>query len=152
MRSDPRETFESRWQLETPHQIIIEEDCLSGNHQLEITLSTSKNKRCSEEAQSHIEWHFNGAVSFVFWTCWQYFSGLANSKISTKKSVLKGARISKPPLSPPPPNITFIDEITFFMHKYIERVVNVERDNNCGYRAISTLLGKGEDNHTFALH
>lgn len=40
----------------------------------------------------------------------------------------------------------------FFMHKYIEQIVNVQGDGNCGYRAVSTLLNKGEDNHTFVHH
>ncbi|XP_050895310.1 uncharacterized protein LOC127101927 [Lathyrus oleraceus] len=47
-----------------------------------------------------------------------------------KKSVVKGAHISKPPLTPPPPKISFIDEMTVFMHKYIEMIVNVEGDGS----------------------
>lgn len=48
----------------------------------------------------------------------------------SQKSVFKGARISKP--SPPPslPKIKFIEEMSFFMYKYIKRIVNVESDNN----------------------
>lgn len=34
------------------------------------------------------------------------------------------------------------------MHKYIEWIVNVKGDSNYGYQAVSTLLGKGEDNYT----
>ncbi|XP_058783672.1 uncharacterized protein LOC131658392 [Vicia villosa] len=39
-----------------------------------------------------------------------------------------------------------------FMHKYIEWVVNVEGDGNCGYRAVSTFLGNEEDSHTLVCH
>lgn len=37
----------------------------------------------------------------------------------SQKSVVKGARISKPPPTPPPQKISFIDEMLVFMHKYI---------------------------------
>ncbi|XP_050896430.1 uncharacterized protein LOC127103201 [Lathyrus oleraceus] len=70
----------------------------------------------------------------------------------SQKNVVKEARISKPPHTPPPPKIPFIDEIPVFMHKYIERIVNVVGDGNCGYRVVSTLLSKGEDNYTRILH
>lgn len=53
---------------------------------------------------------------------------------------------------PPPPKITFIDEMQFFMHKYIKQIVNVEGDDNRSYRAILALLGKGEDRHTLVRH
>lgn len=43
----------------------------------------------------------------------------------SQKSVVKGVHISKPPLTLPPPKISFIDEMHVFMHKYIERIVNV---------------------------
>ncbi|XP_050893614.1 uncharacterized protein LOC127100455 [Lathyrus oleraceus] len=39
---------------------------------------------------------------------------------SKKKSVVKGIRISKPPHTLLPPKIIFIDEMSIFMHKYIE--------------------------------
>ncbi|XP_050917826.1 uncharacterized protein LOC127135052 [Lathyrus oleraceus] len=53
-----------------------------------------------------------------------------------------GARISKPLPTPPPPKTSFIDEMPIFMHKYIEWIVNIEGDDNCGYRVVSALLGK----------
>ncbi|XP_050887186.1 uncharacterized protein LOC127092367 [Lathyrus oleraceus] len=77
---------------------------------------------------------------------------LDSSTPKSQKSVVIGARISKPPLTPPQPKIPFIDEISVFMHKYIEQIVNVVRDVNCRYRAILTLLGKGEDSHTLVFH
>lgn len=39
--------------------------------------------------------------------------------------------------------------MSLFMHKYIEQIVNLKGDSNCSYRAVSGLLGKGGDNHTF---
>ncbi|XP_058782385.1 uncharacterized protein LOC131656794 [Vicia villosa] len=42
------------------------------------------------------------------------------------------------------PKIPFISEMPVFMHKYIDQIVNVVGDGNCGFRAVSALLGKGE--------
>ncbi|XP_058776064.1 uncharacterized protein LOC131650368 [Vicia villosa] len=76
----------------------------------------------------------------------------------------KGARISKPPPTsippkipiveemPIPPKISFIEEMLVFMYKYIERIINIVGDGNCGYLAVSGLLGNGEDSHTLACH
>lgn len=65
-----------------------------------------------------------------------------------QKSVFKGYHISKPP----PQKIPSIDEESTFMHKYIEQIVNVKGVGNCGFRVVSTLLGKGEDDHTLVCH
>lgn len=35
------------------------------------------------------------------------------------------------------------------MHKYLEQIIDVKGDGNCGYLTVLTLLGKGEENHTF---
>ncbi|XP_058772002.1 uncharacterized protein LOC131645808 [Vicia villosa] len=51
---------------------------------------------------------------------------------------------------PIPPKIPFIKEMLIFMHKYIERIVNVAGDGKCGYRAVSGLFGNGKDSHTLA--
>ncbi|XP_050875548.1 OVARIAN TUMOR DOMAIN-containing deubiquitinating enzyme 10-like [Lathyrus oleraceus] len=75
-----------------------------------------------------------------------------SSTPKSQKSVVKGVRISKPPPMPILPKIPFIDEMPVFMHKYIERVVNVVGEGNCSYRAVSALLDKGEDNHTHVRH
>ncbi|XP_058763235.1 uncharacterized protein LOC131636641 [Vicia villosa] len=92
----------------------------------------------------------------------------------SQKSSNKGDRISKPPPTPIPlkvltptpispkttsikkvhvaPKIPFIDEMPVFMQKYIDRVVNMAGDDNCGFRAVSTLLGKGENAHKLVCH
>ncbi|XP_058748410.1 uncharacterized protein LOC131621388 [Vicia villosa] len=85
-----------------------------------------------------------------------------SQKFQTSSS--KGARISKPPPTHIPPKIpiieemplmpkiSFIKEISVSIHLNIERVVNVTGDDNCGYRAVSVLLGNGEDSHTLVRH
>src|SRR3954462_773506 len=42
----------------------------------------------------------------------------------------------------------YIDEMPLFMHKYIDNIVDVGGDDNCGYRAVAGLLGKGGENNT----
>ncbi|XP_058727222.1 uncharacterized protein LOC131598658 [Vicia villosa] len=39
-----------------------------------------------------------------------------------------------------------------FIHKYINRIVNVVGDGNCGFRAVSALLDKGENAHELVRH
>lgn len=53
-----------------------------------------------------------------------------------------------PSPTPPLPKTKYIEEILVFMHKYIERIVNIEGEGNCGCWANSTLIGKREENHT----
>ncbi|XP_058783407.1 uncharacterized protein LOC131658090 [Vicia villosa] len=77
----------------------------------------------------------------------------------SQKSSDKGARLSKSPPTPIlpqvstpiapsieevqiAPKIPFIDEMPNFMHKYIDRIVNVAGDCNCGFWPVSGLLGK----------
>lgn len=55
---------------------------------------------------------------------------------SQKKNIVKGIHISKPPLTPLPPKISFIDEMSVFIHKYIEWVVNVVEDGNYSYQSV----------------
>ncbi|XP_058746436.1 uncharacterized protein LOC131619345 [Vicia villosa] len=78
----------------------------------------------------------------------------------SQKSSIKGARISKlPPTSIPlkipiigemstPSNIPFIEEMSVFMHSYVERIVDFAGDGNCGYRVVSALHGNGKGSHT----
>lgn len=56
-----------------------------------------------------------------------------------KKNVFKDARINKPFPPPPLKKVKHIKEISFFMHKHIERIVNVEGDKNCGFRAVISI-------------
>lgn len=39
--------------------------------------------------------------------------------------------------------------MSIFMHKYIEWIIDVKGDDNCGYRVVSTLLDNREENLTF---
>lgn len=57
-----------------------------------------------------------------------------DSRISqSQKSSIKDARISKPSPSPPFPKIIYIKEMPFFMHRYIDRIINFKGDSNWDY-------------------
>ncbi|XP_058752067.1 uncharacterized protein LOC131625190 [Vicia villosa] len=82
----------------------------------------------------------------------------------SQTSLNKRARICKPPPAPIPlkipiieemhilPKIPFIEEMSVFMQKYIEQIINGAGNGNCGYHAVSGLLGNGEDSHTLVRH
>ena len=38
-----------------------------------------------------------------------------------------------------------LDQFHPFIHNFIENIVDVKANDNCGYRVIATLLGMGED-------
>ncbi|KAL5153296.1 PKS-NRPS hybrid synthetase [Glycine soja] len=56
-------------------------------------------------------------------------------------------RPSASSFEPPKPArmIPMLDQIAPFMHGFIEDVVDVKVDGNCGYRSVSALLGMGEE-------
>lgn len=65
----------------------------------------------------------------------------------SQKSVYKGARISKPYPSPSLPNINNIENMLLFMYEYIEKIVDVEGDDNYSFHVVLGLLSKGEEDH-----
>ncbi|KAL5146828.1 Protein FAR1-RELATED SEQUENCE 5 [Glycine soja] len=72
------------------------------------------------------------------------------TKVKTKGAPKKHhlARINKASsFAPPKPArmIPMLDQFPPFMHGFIEDVVDVKADGNCGYRSVSTLLGMGEE-------
>jgi len=38
-----------------------------------------------------------------------------------------------------------LDQFQPFMHDFIDKIVDVEADGNCGYQSVAGLLGMGED-------
>ncbi|KAH1265882.1 Protein FAR1-RELATED SEQUENCE 5 [Glycine max] len=73
---------------------------------------------------------------------WEYvdaYHSVQNSNTSVRPSTSSFA--------PPKPArmIPMLDQFPPFMHGFIEDVVDVKTDGNCGYRSISALLGMGEE-------
>jgi len=73
---------------------------------------------------------------------WEYvdaYHSVQNSNTSDRPSAssfepLKPARM-----------IPMLDQFVPFMHGFIEDVVDVKANGNCGYRSVSALLGMGEE-------
>ena len=38
-----------------------------------------------------------------------------------------------------------LDQFQPFMHDFIDKIVEVKGDGNCGYRSVADLLGMGQD-------
>jgi len=73
---------------------------------------------------------------------WKYVDVLhcvQNSNSSVKRSA------SSSDQGIPRRTMQMLDQFHLFFHDSIENIVNVKADGNCGYRAIATLLGMGED-------
>ncbi|KAH1254337.1 hypothetical protein GmHk_04G010799 [Glycine max] len=73
---------------------------------------------------------------------WEYvdaYHSIQNSNTSVRPS----ASSFEP--SKPARMIPMLDQFPPFMHGFIEDVVDVKADGNCGYRSVSALLGMGEE-------
>ncbi|KAH1215312.1 hypothetical protein GmHk_13G036478 [Glycine max] len=73
---------------------------------------------------------------------WEYVDAY-HSVQNSKTSVRRTASSSEPPK--PARMIPMLDQFAPFIQGFIEDVVDVKTDGNCGYRSIATLLGMGEE-------
>lgn len=108
-------------------------DCLSKNHWYDTTYETSTNKMCAKERPKQLiiivqpSIHHHCADSLYL-----------NIPLSqSKKYVSKGARISKLSYSPYLSKIKYMEERNVFIHKCIEKIINVYGNGNYGFRVVS---------------
>ena len=73
---------------------------------------------------------------------WEYVDAY-HSVQNSNTSVRPSASSFEPPK--PARMIPMLDQFPPFMHGFIEDVVDVKADGNCGYRSVSALLGMGEE-------
>ena len=73
---------------------------------------------------------------------WEYVDAY-HSVQNSNTSVRPSASSCEPPK--PARMISMLNQFAPFMHGFIEDVVDVKTDGNCGYRSIATLLGMGEE-------
>ncbi|KAL5158564.1 Protein FAR1-RELATED SEQUENCE 5 [Glycine soja] len=73
---------------------------------------------------------------------WEYVNAY-HSVQNSNTSVRRSASYFEPPK--PARMIPMLDQFPPFMHGFIEEVVDVKADGNCGYRSIFALLGMGEE-------
>ncbi|AES98069.1 hypothetical protein MTR_5g063910 [Medicago truncatula] len=81
----------------------------------------------------------------------------ANSNVPKSKGARLGtyslSQVSTPTSKPKPySNIPYISQIPMIMRPYIEDIVNVKGDDNCGFWVIARHLGTDEDNHVLVRH
>jgi len=73
---------------------------------------------------------------------WEYVDALyfvQNSNSSIKHSASSSDQTIPRRIMP------MLDQFHQFIHDFIENIVNVKDDDNCGYHAIVVLLGMGKD-------
>ena len=75
-----------------------------------------------------------------YWGYVDSFHYVQNRNSSGKRS----ASSSDQP-NPNPRSIMVLDQFQPFIHNFIDNIVDVEADGNCGYRSVVGLLGMGED-------
>ncbi|KAL5161532.1 hypothetical protein HKD37_07G018803 [Glycine soja] len=73
---------------------------------------------------------------------WEYVDAY-HSVQNSNTSVRPCASSFEPPK--PARMIPMLDQFSPFMHGFIQDVVDVKADGNCGYRSVSALLGMGEE-------
>ncbi|KAH1256465.1 hypothetical protein GmHk_03G006618 [Glycine max] len=73
---------------------------------------------------------------------WEYVDAY-HSVQNSNTSVRPSASSFEPPK--PARMIPMLDQFAPFMHGFIEDIVDVKADDNCGYRSVSALLGMGEE-------
>ncbi|KAH1249409.1 Protein FAR1-RELATED SEQUENCE 5 [Glycine max] len=73
---------------------------------------------------------------------WEYVD--AYHSVQNSNTLVRPSASSFEPLKPAR-KIPMLDQFPPFMHGFIEDVVDVKADGNCGYRSVSALLGVGEE-------
>ena len=73
---------------------------------------------------------------------WKYVDVL-HSVQNSNSSVKRSASSSDQPI--PRRTMPMLDQFHPFIHDFIDNIVDVKADNNCGYRVIAALLGMGGD-------
>ena len=73
---------------------------------------------------------------------WEYVDAF-HSQQSSNSSVRRSASSSDQPN--PRRMMPMLDQFQPFIHDFIDNIVDVEVDGNCGYQVVAGLLGMGED-------
>ncbi|XP_028213938.1 uncharacterized protein LOC114396234 [Glycine soja] len=73
---------------------------------------------------------------------WEYVDAF-HSQQSSNSSVRRSASSSDQPN--PRRMMPMLDQFQPFIHDFIDNIVDVEADGNCGYRSVADLLGMDED-------
>jgi len=67
------------------------------------------------------------------------FESMQNSNSSVRRSASSSEQSNRRTMMP------MLDQFQPFMHDFIDKIVDVKADGNCGYRSVASLLGMGQD-------
>ncbi|KAH1188478.1 Zinc finger CCCH domain-containing protein 37 [Glycine max] len=73
---------------------------------------------------------------------WEYvdaFESMQNSNSSVRRTASSSEQLNRRTM------MSMLDQFQPFMHDFIDKIVDVKADGNCGYRSVADLLGIGED-------
>ncbi|KAH1189849.1 hypothetical protein GmHk_20G057540 [Glycine max] len=73
---------------------------------------------------------------------WEYvdaFESMQNSNSSVRRTASSFEQPNRRKMMP------MLDQFQPFMHDFIDKIVDVKADGNCGYRSVACLLGMGQD-------
>ena len=73
---------------------------------------------------------------------WEYvdaFESMQNSNSSVRRTASSSEQPNRRTMMP------MLDQFQPFMHDFIDKIVDVKGDGNCGYRSVAGLLGMGQD-------
>ncbi|KAH1203736.1 PKS-NRPS hybrid synthetase [Glycine max] len=73
---------------------------------------------------------------------WEYvdaFESMQNSNSSVRRTASSSEQLNRRTIMP------MLDQFQPFMHDFIDKIVDVKANGNCGYRSVADLLGMGED-------
>ncbi|KAL5170270.1 hypothetical protein HKD37_11G032010 [Glycine soja] len=73
---------------------------------------------------------------------WEYvdaFESIQNSNSSVRRTASSSEQQNRRTMMP------MLDQFQSFMHDFIDKIIDVKADGNCGYRSVAGLLGMGED-------
>ncbi|XP_006584366.1 uncharacterized protein [Glycine max] len=73
---------------------------------------------------------------------WEYvdaFESMQNSNSSVRHTASSSEQPNQRTMMP------MLDQFQPFMHDFIDKIVDVKADGNCGYQSVADLLGMGQD-------
>ncbi|KAL5138354.1 PKS-NRPS hybrid synthetase [Glycine soja] len=80
---------------------------------------------------------------------WEYvdaFESMQNSNSSVRRTASSSEQPNQRTMMP------MLDQFQPFMHDFIDNIVDVKADGNCGYRSVASLFGMGEDSWLVVLY
>ncbi|KAH1242345.1 hypothetical protein GmHk_07G019695 [Glycine max] len=114
------------WEIAYPNQNLMCPPPAKVNTKGAPKKTTSRNPRSTKRDPSY--WEYVDA-----------FESMQNSNSSVRRTASSSEQPNRRMIVP------MLDKFQPFMHDFIDKIVDVKADGNCGYRSVAGLLGMGED-------